>query len=460
MQLGPGTVFAGHVIEREIGAGGMGAVYLARHPRLRRLVALKVLTSEKNRNSAVAARFEREIELITALEHPNIIPVYDRGVEDGMPWLSMKYVAGGDVASLIAREGALAPQRAVRLLADAAAGLDFAHRRGVVHRDVKPANLLLESVDGQERVLVADFGIARAVDATVTATGLLASFAYTAPERFEGEVADGYSDIYSLGCTFFQMLTGRVPFPGDSEGAVVAAHLTATPPRPSGIRPSVPGGLDAVIARALAKSPQDRYPDCASMVDAARAALAEATTSESERPGRTRTRRPASRRAAVIFVAVGIASVAAIAAPVYLHLRAVNSHSGVAATATDTASATSTDSRSSSTALPSPVATPPRVISRCGDQPEIRPTKISALHCGTNADIWIDDLVWSRWDQTAADGTGTIHRNTCQPSCSAGHYMTVPVSVTLQRYSPFFNVYMSITIDDGTALESDDLPTG
>lgn len=241
MQLQRGAVFAEFVIERRLGAGGMGVVYLARHPRLKRSVALKILGDTVSRDMDARGHFDREIDLVTRLEHPNIVPVYDRGTTaEGVLWVAMRFLSGGDVADLLAREGALAPERVLRIIGDAAAGLDHAHFHGIVHRDVKPANLLLDTDGVGERVLVADFGIARALDATRTTSALMASFAYTAPERFRGEPSDRRADVYSLGCTLFQLLTGRTPFPAENQAAIMTAHLMTPPPRPSELRPELP----------------------------------------------------------------------------------------------------------------------------------------------------------------------------------------------------------------------------
>ncbi|MFI1917902.1 serine/threonine-protein kinase [Nocardia sp. NPDC020380] len=484
MQLGAGANFAGHTIERKLGAGGMGVVYLARHPRLNRSVALKVLTESKAGDAGVRSRFEREIELITALDHPNIVPVYDRGAEGDTLWVSMKYIAGGDVSSLLDREGPLDPTRAVRLLTDAAAGLQHAHAHGIVHRDVKPANLLLESDGAHERALVADFGIARTSDATITASGFLASFAYTAPERFSGDIADHRSDIYSLGCTLFQMLTGRTPFPARDQAAIMAAHLTAPPPRPSTLRPTLPAGLDAVIAKSLAKRPQDRYPNCAAMAEDALRALTTTQPGAFVRPPVPMPPRPTwaqlppapprqerphpLRRWGIAAAAAGLAGVVSLTT--FLLVRESGNHATTALSATPATSSApdtrpsstpppSTSATTTTTALPAQVVTTPTVVAKCEGTPEIRPVTISALHCGTNADIWIDGLSWTKWDQDSAVGTGTVHLNSCQPSCSAGNYKLDPVTVTLDKVDPFGNTYMRITLS-GADSETDNLPTG
>ncbi|WP_369635194.1 serine/threonine-protein kinase, partial [Nocardia sp. JMUB6875] len=233
MRLVPGAEFAGFTIERVLGQGGMGVVYLARNPRLNRLVALKVLGDLIATDPRGRAKFEREAALAARLEHPNIVAIYDRaGSEAETPWISMKYVPGGDVAQRIGeRGGPLSPDEAVRILTDAAHGLDHAHRHGILHRDVKPGNILLDRTDsGRDRAVLTDFGIARALDDTLTMTGAAATFAYAAPERFHGTPADHRADIYSLGCTFYELLTATQPFPRTDQAAIIAAHLHTPPP--------------------------------------------------------------------------------------------------------------------------------------------------------------------------------------------------------------------------------------
>ncbi|UGT53903.1 serine/threonine-protein kinase [Nocardia asteroides] len=275
--LSPGTVFAGYRIERVLGAGGMGTVYVATHPRLPRRDALKVLPENAGAGSEFHARFLREAELSARLDHPNIVSVYDRGIEDGRLWIAMELVDGTDVAALLRRESALPPERAVHIVTETARGLDEAHRNGLLHRDVKPANILLEPVDdAPERVLVADFGIARAAgDGTaLTAVGtVVATLAYAAPELLTEQRVDHRADVYALGCTLFEMLTGAKPFPRDSVVAVMQAHLMVPPPRATAIRPELPPAIDAVLARAMAKNPEDRFSSCGALAAATAAAF-------------------------------------------------------------------------------------------------------------------------------------------------------------------------------------------
>ncbi|KAA0018055.1 serine/threonine-protein kinase [Antrihabitans cavernicola] len=278
MALLPGTVFAGYTIERRLGAGGMGAVYLARHPRLPRRDALKVLDDSLGSDHAFRARFEREAELASRLDHPNIVSIYDRGSEGSQLWISMQYVDGVDVSALVKQgPAALPPERVSYIIGEAARGLDSAHRRGLLHRDVKPANILVaRSDDDHDKVLVTDFGIARSLDESValTATGsLVATLAYAAPEQIEGKQVDHRVDIYALGCTLYEMLTGSVPFRRESPVAVMHAHLSSPPPRATLTSPGVPPEIDDVIAKAMAKDPAQRFGSCRELAEAAATAL-------------------------------------------------------------------------------------------------------------------------------------------------------------------------------------------
>ncbi|MFI7664697.1 serine/threonine-protein kinase [Nocardia sp. NPDC049526] len=276
MTVADGTDFAGYRIERRLGAGGMGEVYLARHPRLPRRDALKILSDRHASDAEFRARFLREAEVAVRLQHPNVVAVRDRGEHDGRLWIAMQYVDGGDVADLIRRDAAVPVERALRILAEAAQGLDEIHRVGLQHRDVKPANLLLAEEPGQpDRVLVTDFGIARTAGAEGTLSeggGFTATLAYAPPELISGDTVDHRADVYSLGCTLYQLLTGSVPYLRGSPAAVMYAHLHEEPPRPSLDNPRVPTELDSVIATALAKDPADRYQSCGALAAAAQAA--------------------------------------------------------------------------------------------------------------------------------------------------------------------------------------------
>ncbi len=273
IMLATGDVFAGYTIERQLGRGGMGSVYLARHPRLPRQIALKLLNAELFADTEIRARFEREADLAAQLEHPNIVTVYDRGVDDGRLWISMQFVDGVDAATI---EHPVAVERALHIVEGTAAALDHAHRNGVLHRDVKPANILLADTDGRERVLLTDFGIARPRDDVhhLTQTGTFtATLAYASPEQLTGAYLDHRADQYSLACTLYSMLTGVAPFEATNPVLVIQGHLQSPPPSLRAHRPDLPLALDTVLARALAKRPSDRFDSCAEFVAAARRAL-------------------------------------------------------------------------------------------------------------------------------------------------------------------------------------------
>ncbi|MFD4440047.1 serine/threonine-protein kinase [Nocardia sp. NPDC058519] len=299
--------FAGYVIERRLGAGGMGEVYLARHPRLPRHDALKILSDRHAGDAEFRMRFLREAEVAVRLQHPNVVAVRDRGEQDGRLWIAMQYVDGGDVAELIGHDTAIPIERALRIVTESANGLDEIHRVGLQHRDVKPANLLLTTEPGQpDRVLVTDFGIARTAEGDGTLSegaGFTATLAYAAPELINGDPVDHRADVYSLGCTLYQLLTGTVPYPRSSPAAVMYAHLSDDPPRPSVENTRVPVELDAVIATALAKDPAQRYQSCGELAAAARAAWAPKAT-------------PKPRR--LLLTGVAIAAIVAVAVAISL----------------------------------------------------------------------------------------------------------------------------------------------
>ncbi|BDU08194.1 serine/threonine-protein kinase [Nocardia cyriacigeorgica] len=274
--LANGDVFAGYVIDRELGRGGMGSVYLAKHPRLPRMTALKLLNREMFFDKEVRARFEREADLVARLDHPGIVTVYDRGLEDEQLWISMHYIDGIDAASVDPRR--LPPERAVQIIKETADALDYAHGMGVLHRDVKPANILLaRSTGGRgERVYLTDFGIARLRDDTghLTQTGTFtATLAYASPEQLTGASLDHRSDQYSLACTLFWLFTGHGPFQATNPAAVIQGHLQSPPPALSSVRPGLPQALDGVLAKAMAKRPDDRFASCSEFAAAAQQAL-------------------------------------------------------------------------------------------------------------------------------------------------------------------------------------------
>lgn len=278
----PGDIVAGYTIESVLGVGGMGVVYKAKNPQLPRSDALKVLTTSVQGDGQFRERFLREANVAATLDHPNIVAVYSRGeTEAGQLWIAMQYVAGTDADQEV-RSGRMSPARAARIISEVAKALDYAHRRGIMHRDVKPANFLLakpEDPSDDERVFLADFGIARAFDdaAHLTTDGsVMASIAYAPPEALSGQHVDSRADVYSLACSLFVLLTGRTPYGGLPGGiaAIAAAHVTGEIPRVTDRVPNLPWALNDVIARGMAKDPNARYQTARDFAAAATAAVA------------------------------------------------------------------------------------------------------------------------------------------------------------------------------------------
>jgi len=268
---------AGYRVIRQLGAGGMGQVFLVQHPRLPRQDALKLLDAGVSRNDEFKARFQREADLLAQLSHPNIVTLHDRGEFEGRLWITMEYIDGTDAAELLKAGGPLETELALALVAAAGAALDYAWRKqSVTHRDVKPANILVgideTDVASQiESVKLADFGIAKAAgeSTSLTSTGMtIGTMQYIAPEAIEGEVVDNRSDIYSLGFTTFHLLTGQPPFTGATIASTMSAHLTKPVPSISTVNEHLPERADAVFERVLAKDPDDRYQSCAEFVTA------------------------------------------------------------------------------------------------------------------------------------------------------------------------------------------------
>ncbi len=268
-----GTEFLGYRLEELIGQGGMGVVYRAYDRRLKRTVAVKFITPELALDERFRERFLRESELAAAFEHPNAVPIHDAGDVDGRLYLAMRYVEGSDLAVLLRSAGLLEPARAVRICAQVARALDAAHASGLVHRDVKPSNVLL---DAGEHVYVADFGLTRRLvdeGGPLLDGRSLGTPAYLAPEQLEGEPVDGRADLYSLACLLYECLTGEPPFRQDSRLAVAWAHLEQEPPSASARNAALPAAVDDPLRTALAKDPADRQPTCAALIAATETAL-------------------------------------------------------------------------------------------------------------------------------------------------------------------------------------------
>jgi tRNA A-37 threonylcarbamoyl transferase component Bud32 len=299
-----GTVLAGYRVEERIGRGGMSVVYRADHLRLKRKVALKLLAPELAEDESFRERFLRESELAASLDHPNVVPIYDAGEVEGLLFIAMRYVEGTDLRALLRREGALPPERAVGLVGQIASALDAAHERGLVHRDVKPSNVLLTGRAGREHCYLSDFGLSTSAsdrNAPADPRQVVGTIDYVSPEQIRGEEVGGGADVYSLACLLYECLAGRVPFARKSEVAVVYAHLEESPPK-AGLAEE----LDAVLERGMAKDPEDRWKTAGALMAAARAALGQAPA-EADRAGRLK------RRLLPIGAAVGVAAAVAIA---------------------------------------------------------------------------------------------------------------------------------------------------
>jgi len=275
--LAPGSRVAGYLLEEQVGAGGMAVVYRAVDERLGRQVALKVLAPALASDEEFRRRFIRESRAAAAVDDPHIVPVYEAGEADGVLFIAMRYVAGGDVHALLYREGPLPPDQVAAIISPVASALDAAHAAGLVHRDVKPTNMLLDARPGRpDHVYLADFGLSRAMLSSATLTGLgmfLGTPDYVAPEQIEGKPVTGRADQYALACAAFEMLTGQAPFRRDEARAVIWSHLSVPPPPLTSLRPGLPAGADQVFARAMAKAPADRYPRCADFAESLRGAL-------------------------------------------------------------------------------------------------------------------------------------------------------------------------------------------
>jgi tRNA A-37 threonylcarbamoyl transferase component Bud32 len=299
-----GAVLAGFRIDLLMSDGAMGSVYRAEAADGQK-VALKVLDSELARDERFRQRFLRESRVAGSLDHPHIVPTLVSGEEGGFLYLVMTYVDGSDLRKMLRAERVLEADRALDLLAQVADALDAAHAAGLVHRDVKPGNVLITSSSVGETAYICDFGLARHVSSVSSLTGergFVGTIDYVSPEQIEGGSIDGRADIYSLGCMLFECLAGERPFSRDSELSVVYAHLNEPPPRISVLRPELPEEFDSVVATALAKSPNDRYASCRELIEAARAA----------QKGKAFASRRRRRRVFVVGAGVLVAAVAAV----------------------------------------------------------------------------------------------------------------------------------------------------
>lgn len=387
------TEIAGYRIIRELGAGGMGQVFLVEHPRLPRRDALKLLDSGVSRNDDFKARFQREADLLAQLSHSNIVTLHDRGQFEGRLWITMEYIDGTDAAELLKADGPLEPDLALLLISGAGTALDYAWRKQrITHRDVKPANILvgIETTDDTpqiESVKLADFGIAKAAgeSTSLTSTGMtIGTMQYISPEAIEGEEVDNRSDIYSLGCTAFHLLTGHPPFAGTSIASTMSAHLTRPVPSISTVNPHLPQAMDAVFTKVLAKNPNDRYQTCtefgaalqaastgqfhaASAPTVSAAAWAKGTAVQAGTPTKPRKEQPkAARRSTSRSLPIAAAAVAAVAAAIAVGTYVTTSGNDESATPSvgPTMTTSTAPATNSVTAPPSPIqatTTPPEI---------------------------------------------------------------------------------------------------
>ncbi|WP_327282058.1 MULTISPECIES: serine/threonine-protein kinase [unclassified Streptomyces] len=285
-----GKQIAGYLVESEIGRGGMAVVYRARDLRLDRLVALKLLAPELARNDTFRQRFAHESKVAAAIDHPHIVPVFEAGETDGLLYIAMRYVPGQDLRALLDRTGPLPVETAARIAGQVASALDAAHDHDLVHRDVKPGNILVaEGTDSEhpEHVYLTDFGLTKK---SLSLTGFtsvgqfVGTLDYVAPEQISGKPVDARCDVYSLGCVVYETLTGGPPFQRDDDMALLWAHQYDPPPPVSSRRPGLPAAVDEVLAKALAKSPDDRWGSCLEFTAALRRAGAQPAPPPAEEP--------------------------------------------------------------------------------------------------------------------------------------------------------------------------------
>src|SRR3954447_18440080 len=271
-----GSEFAGHRIDGIAGRGGMGVGYLATHLALNRRVALKLIAPDLAADEGFRTRFKQESMTAASIDHPNVIPIYHAGEEEGQLYITMRYVDGTDLRALIAQRGKLDATTTAQIVSQVAAALDAAHAHGLVHRDVKPANVLIAGGDGEQHAYLTDFGLTKHAESQsgMTKTGMfVGTLDYIAPEQLQGGQLDARADVYALGCVLYQALTGNVPYPRDTEPAKIWAHMSEPPPSVVQTVGDVPPQFEDVVQRAMAKDPNDRY---LSAGDLGRAALAAA----------------------------------------------------------------------------------------------------------------------------------------------------------------------------------------
>ena len=459
MPLASGAVFAGYTIVRLLGAGGMGEVYLAQHPRLPRRDALKLLPRDWFADAEYRARFKREADLASTLWHPHIVGVHDRGEEDGHLWLSMDFVDGLDAARLLADRypAGMPVQEVARIVTAVASALDYAHKQGLLHRDVKPANIMLAHIDddGEQRILLTDFGIARDVNeiSGLTATNMtVGTVAYSAPEQLLGEDIDGRTDQYALAATAYHLMTGSHLFPHSNPIVVSNRHINNPPPPLAKMRPDL-AHLDPVLAVALAKDPNERFQRCS---DFARA-LSEEVGSVSGGTSPSAPTRPAyvseqPRRGPINRLSRLWPIAAAVGAVVILVLGVWAWHPwnpGKPPVGVTTSMSPSSIPITSAQALPPPALLPSTsavptpttttvvdayryAVPGCyfnEDRLTERPKTFTFQTCADGSRR-LEAMSWSSWGSSGAQGTGIFSYQVCEPSCAEGHRVQYAANVS------------------------------
>ena len=267
-----GQAIGGYDVERVIGRGGMATVYLARQQSMNRHVALKVLPKQFVNDDTYLQRFEREVAIVSKLEHRNIIPVYDYGEHDGLPFIVMRYMPSGSIDDLLL-DGPMSPEQVLKFVAQIAPALDYAHLKDVLHRDLKPSNVLLDDDGG---AFLTDFGIARLAGdgvSAITTQGVVGTPSYMSPEQAQGKPLDGRSDLYALGVMLFEMLTGRRPFESETPYSIAVMQVTTPPPNLRAINPLVSQAVEKVVLKSLSKKADDRYPTAVALYEALKTAI-------------------------------------------------------------------------------------------------------------------------------------------------------------------------------------------
>jgi serine/threonine protein kinase len=500
--LAAGSRVADYRLQEQIGQGGMAVVYRAEDERLGRLVALKVLSPALANDTQFRRRFVRESRAAAAVDDPHIIPIYEAGEAGGALYIAMRYVRGGDVRTLVSRTGPLSPARAAAIISSVASALDAAHAAGLVHRDVKPANMLLDPQTGRpDHVYLSDFGLSKAWQGAtrLTGTGLyLGTLDYSAPEQIEGRPMDGRTDQYALACAAFELLAGEPPFRAREPLAVMYAQVSAPPPLLTARRAGLPSAVDRVLARALAKSPAQRYASCGELARELGAALGlpEYAAGEAARPpgraatelaspgratpappsGRSRARLLVTAIVAGLLVAGGVSTAFALAGghkPQHPQAGSTSTHGGpthsvvTQRSPSPTTPAQSTPAQSASASPSSagqttPVTVPLSQVKVCTfptdtctsanpAQMKTEPAQIVTTGDGSG---YLKNLTWSGWGQPTAQGTGVLEVDNCTPNCAQGTYTGYPATVTLTGLTPYGNgndAYANMTVSAPTS---------